>query len=204
MTIANYSELVTEITSFLDRTGDADFAARVPTFIALAEARLNRVLDDPEMEVRSTATATGQYTTLPTDFKRLVGIASGQSTYRLRQVTGSEITAFDQSNADIPRYYAIQDGSITFAPISTTTPITILYVRRLPPLTASDPTNWLLTLAPDLYLYGSLLHAEFYNANDERTRLIKSAYDEAIDELRVDAQNRRWGASPISARLGRK
>lgn len=201
MALATYGELVTEMTSFLDRAGDTDFAARVPTFIALAEARLNRLLDDPEMEVRSTATATGQYTTLPTDFKRLIGVMAG--TNRLRQVSGAEITAFDQTNTGAPRAFAISDGAITFAPISTTAAITILYVRRIPPLTAIAPTNWLLTLAPDLYLYGSLLHAEFYGANDERMLLVKSAYDEAIDELRRDGQERKWGASPLAPRLGR-
>jgi hypothetical protein len=199
MTIATYSELVTELEAYLNRT---DYTARIPTFIALTEARLNRLLDDPEMEVRSTATGTGQYTTLPSDFKRMVGVSTGNN-YPLEQVSASQITSLDQTLTGDPRKYAIADGAITFAPINSAANIAMLYIRRIPPLTAGAPSNWLLTLAPDLYLYGCLLQAHMYGWFDERIPLFKAAFDEALDEMRVDAANRRWGSAPLSPRLGR-
>lgn len=199
MTIATYGELVTELEAYLKRS---DYTARIPTFIKLTEARLNRLLDDPEMEVRATATGTGQYTTLPSDFKRMVGVSTGNY-YELQQVSASQITSLDQTNTGEPRKYAIVDGSITFAPINAAAPITMLYVRRLPGLTVAEPTNWLLTLAPDLYLYGCLLQAHLYGWYDERIPLFKAAYDEAIAELKTDGENRRWGSAPLRPRLGR-
>ena len=58
---ATYTELVAEIEAYLKRT---DYTVRIPTFLALTEARLNRLLDDPEMEVRATSIGTGQYLSL--------------------------------------------------------------------------------------------------------------------------------------------
>lgn len=200
MTIATYSELVTELEAYLKRT---DYTPRIPTFIALTEAKLNRILDDPEMEVRATATGTGQFTTLPSDFKRLVGVSVGGPYFNLEQVSGSRITSLNQTVTGNPRQYAIVDGSITFAPINSAANMTILYVRRIPALTSGSPSNWLLTLAPDLYLYGCLMQAHIFGWQDERVPGFKALYDEAIDELKKDGENRRWGSAPLAPRLGR-
>jgi len=54
------------------------------------------------------------------------------------------------------------------------------YRANLPGLSVSIQSNWLLARRPDLYLYGTLIHAEFYNWNDERLPLIKAAVDEAL------------------------
>lgn len=200
MTIATYAELVTEIEAYLDRS---DYTARIPTFIRLTEARLNRLLDDPDMEVRATAAATGQYTTLPADFKRLIGISTGGPYYNLKQVSGSAITSLDQTNVGDPRYYALVDGSISFAPINSTVPMTMLYAQTIPALTEAAPSNWLLTRAPDVYLYGALMQAHMFGWFDERVPSIKGLFDEAIEELKQDGANRRWGSAPLAPRLGR-
>jgi len=199
MTIATYSELVTALEEYLERE---DYTPNIPIFIKLTEARLNRLLDDPEMEVRATITGTGQYTELPSDFKRMVGVSVGNYG-PIEQVSGSTITALDQTITGIPRAFAISDGSITFAPIDAAANITMLYVRRIPGLTAAAPTNWLLSLAPDLYLYGCLIQASILGWDDERVPGFKALFDEAIDEMRTDASNRRWGSAPLAPRLGR-
>lgn len=193
-----YSDLVTALEGYLNR---ADYTPQIPTFITLTEARLNRLLDDPEMEQRATITGTAQYTALPSDFKRIIGVTTGG--VPLQQVSGSTITSLNQSYTGTPRQYAIVDGAITFAPISSANTISILYVRRIPPLSDSEPTNWLIELAPDLYLYGALLQAHIYGWNDERVPGFKALFDEAVEEMKADAANRRWGSAPIAPRLGR-
>jgi hypothetical protein len=199
MAIATYTELVSELEEYLDR---GDFTARIPAFIKLTEARLNRLLDDPEMETRSTATGTGQYTALPDDFGHMIGVSTGDGT-KLQQLSGAAITQLDQTITGAPRFYALVDGAITFAPIDAAAEITMLYQRRIPELTASAPTNWLLSLAPDLYLYGCLMQAHIFGWNDERVPGAKALFDEAVEELRQDASKRRWGSAPLAPRLGR-
>lgn len=199
MTIATFTDLITEVEAYLSRT---DYTARIPTFIQMTESRLNRLLDDPNMEVRATATGTGQYTTLPDDFKRMIGVSTGNN-YDLEQVSESQITSLNQTLTGDPRKYAIVGGAITFAPINSAANVSMLYVRRIPALTTVTPTNWLLTLAPDLYLYGVLLQAHLFGWFDERLPIFKAAYDEAIAELRSDGETRRWGSAPLSPRIMR-
>jgi hypothetical protein len=199
MTIATYAELLTEISAYLDRGTDLD--ARIPTFIRLTEARLNRLLEDPDMELISTSTATGEYTALPADYGSMVSISTGNGP--LTAVGSVEFAGYDRTVTGIPRNYAIVDGSVSFAPFNSTTPITIIYRRTIPALAAANQTNWLLTRAPDVYLYGALVQASAFLVDETQVALWKSAYDEAIQELRMDGDRRKWGAGPIAPRIRR-
>ena len=55
--------------------------------------------------------------------------------------------------------------------------------QKIPALSDSATTNWLLTAHPDLYLFGSLVGAEMSGVNDERAPLWKARRDEILDEV---------------------
>jgi len=195
--IADRNSLIAAVGDWLDRD---DLAARAGTFIQLAEARLNRLLDDPEMEVTATYSADGDWTPLPEDFGSMVSISTGNGSL---QATGPVEFASYRSIGGTPRRYSIYDGGIGFAPTNASATIALVYKRRLPALSESTPTNWLLTLAPDAYLYGALVQAEGFLAEDDRVAGWKAMFDEAIGELRGDADKRRWGSGPIAPRINR-
>lgn len=68
-----------------------------------------------------------------------------------------------------PRYASIVNGVARFAPTPDATYATrLVYRTALPELTDEAPTNWLLTGHPQIYLYGSLLHAAPFLKEDER------------------------------------
>lgn len=196
MSISTYPDLVAAVGDWLDRD---DLATRASTFVQLAEARMNRLLDDPEMEITLTGAATGGTVSLPDDFGALVSVSTGDG--RLSQVGSAEYNGFRMVGGT-PRYYSVGDGAIRFAP-DTVGAVTLVYRRRIPALSTEFPTNWLLTLAPDAYLYGALVQAEGFLAEDERISGWKAAFDEAIAELRVDGDRRKWGAGPIAPRINR-
>lgn len=198
MSLAAYSDLVTAIGEWLDRD---DLAARAPDFIRLAEARLDRLLSDPDMEVTSTATASGAATALPDDFGEMVSITTGEGP--LKAMGPADFAGIDATITGTPRFYTIADGSLSFAPADTDAEITMVYRRTIPALTAANTSNWLLARAPDCYLYGALVQAEAYLAEDDRLPLWKGAFDEAIEELRRDSARRKWGAGPIAPRIRR-
>lgn len=199
MSIATFAELKTAIGDWLDRD---DLSARSADFIMLAEKRLNRLLEDPEMEQISTATASGDTTALPSDFGSMVSISDGVG--RPLTAMGSvEFAGIDRTISGEPRYYTIEDGSITFAPGNATAAIRMVYRRTIPALSDSNTTNWLLTRAPDLYLYGALVQASAFLAEDDRAGLWKSAFDEAISELMADGAKRKWGAGTLAPRIKR-
>ena len=196
MSLANYSDLVSAIGAWLDRD---DLAERAPDFIRLAEARMNRLLDDPEMEISFTGTPVDGALVLPADYGEMVSLTAGRG--RLSAVGPDQFTDFISQPGE-PRYYSISGRTMRFAPVGAG-PVTMVYRRRIPSLTADSATNWLMSLAPDAYLYGSLVQASAYLAEDDRVMAWKAVFEEAIAELRVDAARRKWGAGPIAPRINR-
>lgn len=196
--IEDRAGLISAVGDYLDRD---DLAAKAPTFIQVAEARLNRLLDDPEMEAIWETAAAGDFTPLPADFGSMVSISTGDGP--LLATGPVEFAAYDTTITGAPRHYVIADGSISFWPGTSTANIRMIYRRRLPPLTEAAPTNWLLSLAPDVYLYGALVQASAFLAEDDRLSLWKGAFDEAIAELRADGNRRKWGAGPLGPRIRR-
>lgn len=193
-----YYDLLEDVSDTLDRD---DVETRLPRWLKLVEARLNRLLEDPEMEVTSTAAATGDFTALPTDFGEMISVSTGNG--RLSPVGPVEFATFDTAISGIPRYYVIQDGAIGFYPGNSTANIAMLYRRQIPALTVIAPTNWLLERAPDVYLYGVLLQANAWSLDTEAASGWKRLWDEAIGELRVDGARRRYGAGTLAPRIRR-
>lgn len=194
MSIATHSELVTAIGDWLDRD---DLAARASDFIRLTEARLNRLLDDPDMEVETTLTGDGA--ALPADLGQIISIGTADGN-RLAPMSNTEYAAL-QPISGASRFYTLRGGSIYYYPGAAN--VTLVYRRTIPALTADAPTNWLLDRAPDAYLYGALVQASAFLSEDDRIGLWKSAFDEAINELRADGARRKWGSGPIAPRIRR-
>lgn len=198
MSIATYAELVAAVGDWLDR---ADLASRVPTFIQMAEARLNRLLADPEMDVTTTTTASSNATALPSDFAEMISVSVGHG--KLQSIGPVEFATYNTSITGTPTRYAVIDNAIHFAPANASAVITMVYRRGIPALGVTLPTNWLLARAPDVYLYGALVQASGFLSEDDRIGMWKAAFDEAIAELRQDGERRKWGAGTLAPRIAR-
>lgn len=193
-----YADLLEDVADTLDRD---DVETRLPRWLKLVEARLNRLLDDPEMEVVSESIATGEYTALPSDFGEMVSISTGDGP--LHPAGAVEFATYDTAISGTPRYYTIQDGAIGLWPGNASATIRMVYRRNLPPLTVLAPTNWLLERAPDVYFYGVLLQANAWDVDNEAASNWKSLWDEAIAELKMDGARRKYGAGTLSPRIRR-
>lgn len=197
MAFGTRADLADAITGWLNRS---DLALRIPDFIRLAEVRMNRLLRDPDQIVTTPLAFTAGSASLPADFGQM--IALGGEGERLTQVTPGEFGSY-RSEAGTATVYAVSGDGINILPTMASASIPITYYRAIEPLVSDASTNWLLDRAPDLYLYGSLLQAEFYGWNDERLGTIKTAWDEGVAELRIDGENRRWGAAPLAPKIRR-
>ena len=198
MSLDTYTGLVAEVGNWLDRP---DLAARVPTFIRLVESKVNRRLSDPDMEQVSTSTASSDYTALPDGFGEMVSISTGD--LPLAPMSAVEYAGIDSAITGRPRFYIIVDGAIGFYPRDATAAIRIVYRKNVPALTSSNATNWLLTRAPDVYLYGALTEASAFLVEDDRAGSWKALFDQAMAELMIDADRRRWGVGPLAPRIRR-
>lgn len=146
MALANYADLLAGVANWLQRS---DLTARIPEFIALAEAEFNRRLRTIEMEARATATLTSDALAVPTDFIGLRSVKIDKTL--LDYVTPSELFD-DESTGGYPFRYTVSDGQFFFRPAPTSGTVKIDYYGKIPALTTTNTTNWLMTKHPDLYL----------------------------------------------------
>lgn len=202
MTIATYSGLLTEIDAWLNRS---DLTDRVPTFIRLFEARMNRRLRDPDMECQSTQVTTADTSNyaLPADCRKVRELyLAADPTVTLGYMSPQAMreTYADNTTGE-PVVYTIIGNEVVLAP----TPdgeytLTLTYTQEIPDLNATDTTNWLLTDHPDAYLWGSLCMAEAFLQNDDRLKVWKAAWDEALGEIVREGNQRRVTGGPLSMR----
>lgn len=195
MPISNYAELKTAVEEWLAHD---DITARVEDLISLAESSLNRRLSlrQSHTTVSGTLAGTG-IITLPTDYLEMEGfrIDGAVSGGKLIYLSPSEFRNSDLNfGTGFPTHYTIVGNTIKCikTPDSAVYTYDLDYLARIPALSVTSDENWLLTLAPDLYLYHSLLQAEPYLHNDERIQLWKLMSDNAIHELQGQDMRARY------------
>lgn len=185
MAISTYAELQTAITTWAMRTGDAGFTAAVPDFITLCERLINGQLRVREMEATATLTLASDGTaTLPADFiaPRDV-VALGYSPPRLLQAISPDYAVREHPfDGDEPQHFTVTGTTIDTHPKGTGD-VRLRYFQRVPALSDASPTNWLLTKAPDVYLYGSLIQAAPFMMDDQRIQVWGTLFDKGMAAL---------------------
>jgi hypothetical protein len=182
MSIDSYAGLLQAVGDYAVRT---DMGARAPEFVALAEARLNRVLRVRPMVGRTALSLGAEYVSLPADYLGVRTLSlDGSPRGRLEFVTPDQMDQLKASRgaAGRPEAYAIAGTELRLHPAPDAAyGAELSYFRRLPPL-ASNTSNWLLAAAPDAYLYGALVQLGILT-EDERLPAWSEAWNAAIGEL---------------------
>jgi len=162
--LANYTDLVAAIQDFMmDRS---DLATPAPDFIALGEFIINygssqiEPLRCREMEAIATVTLTSGVGPLPSDYLQYRRVV--ETTVPRRELEYIAPAAADQqypSRAAGPgNHFTIIGANLyTFPLVATSCELT--YYQAVPALTSGDPTNWLMTKNPGIYLRASLMQA---------------------------------------------
>jgi hypothetical protein len=199
MAISNYTELNTAVANWLDRD---DLTDRIPEFIALAEARFNRLLRIRAMEEKQTAsTVAGQRNlALPAYFIQMRNLQINTSPITPMQYVTPEIydRLYGSTGTGTPQMYTIIADEIQLGPIpSSVQTIEMLFYKKFDSITAVSPTNWMITNAPDVYLYGCLLEAEPFIMNDPRAQLWATAFQQAISDIQEQDNKDRHSGSAL-------
>ncbi len=184
----NYGQLQEMIAKRLGRTNLGDV---IPSFVALAEARLYTGSRDFDVQVAPLrinamlATESESLASLPAGFLSMqrLTVNDGAGPRALEYVTPERFAGLMPTG--FARYYTFQDGGIAVEggqPAS----FTMSYYRRFPALTADADTNWLLENCPSAYLYGALIEAYAHLKDDARIPLAARMYASAVNGL-IDA-----------------
>lgn len=199
MAISTYSELNTAVANWLDRD---DLTDRIPEFIALCEARFNRLLRIRAMEYKQTAsTVAGQRNlALPTGFIQMRNLQMNASPIVPMQYVTPEIydRLYGSTSTGTPEMYTIIADEMQLGPIpASAQTIEMLFYKKFNALTIVDTTNWMITNAPDVYLYGCLLEAEPFIMNDPRVQLWATAFKQAITDMQEQDNKDRHSGSAL-------
>jgi hypothetical protein len=184
MALSTYADLKAAIASWLNR---ADLSSTIPDFIRLAESTLNDVLRQADMITQSTGiTITSGKATLPADALEIVYAQVGSTEDEpLEQISPQQLTMLRRTRtrgAANPRFFAIIGRQIVVTPTPAFGTLDINYYQRIPTLVGGldSGTNWLLTDAPHLYLYTSLLHATPFLMDDARYAVFQNAVSQQV------------------------
>lgn len=209
--IVDYASLRSAVTEYLARDQDTTLIARIPTFVQLAEAKFNRQLFVRQMEQRATAlvnlaSSEPEFVALPSDFQsmRRVRLSSVTGKPALEFKSGTQIDEYRFETFNVsgrPRYFTVFGDELEIAPTPDAAyTIEMVYRRNIPPLAEHDP-NWLLTLAPDLYLYGALLESAPYIKEDSRIQTWGLGFTAALNDLNNLGLRSTFNAGPMTVRV---
>jgi hypothetical protein len=204
MALANYTELQTTMTETLNRD---DMAAVIPSFIALAEAQINRDIRHWRMETRSSGqqSAGDAYMQVPANWVETIRFSvtdGGTSPISMSDsTTMAEKRSKYNDQYGKPTEYTLEAGQFHLYPTPIEeTNVELVYTAQVPDL-ATNSTNWLLSYAPDVYLYGSLLHSAPYLQDDARVAVWAQLYSAGVTRLNEASNSAKHSGSNLKSKV---
>jgi hypothetical protein len=161
MALNNLAGLRAAALAWIERTGDPAAETIVDDCVTLCESRINKTPDFriSHMETSATIVLEDGSAYLPGDFLAMKRVVAATSTPYVLDYAEPGTYGPTASAPLEGQFYTIVGLKIRARTSST---LTILYYARVPALTGTDNTNWLLSKAPDIYLYGTIM--EMLNA----------------------------------------
>jgi hypothetical protein len=204
MALNTFTALKASIADFLNRD---DLTAVIPDFISLAEAQINRDVRHWKMEARSSGQQSSgdEYMQIPNDWVETIRLhLTGTGTSVVNLVSRDSMAdkrAGQEDTAGTPIMYTHADGQFQLYPTpSTDTDFELLYFQKIPSL-ISNSDNWLLLEAPDVYLYGALLHSAPYLAEDQRVAVWAQMYSASVQRLNEVSEDARFSGSGLKLKV---
>ena len=197
----SWAELKAELADWANRT---DLTTQIPSFIATAERRFNRMLRTPEMEEVVAATTSAATITLPADFLAVRALyLDADPIVVLEPMTPGELRGrYAAATTGLPQNYALQSGNeLLFGPAPDAEHAIVLnYWKKIPALGAAQPSNWLLDAHPDLYRAATLVELHLF-LKDERAAAIWEERTRAlVEELNALGRRKAAGGAPVRIR----
>ena len=190
MALANYTDLKAAVATALSRT---DKTAEIVDWVTLAEKRLNRNLRLLQMETTASLTLSADATTiaLPTGFLELIDLYYDSDFWQPTQHTRVDVDFLGEADSKArPNHFTISDTLVFDRPADQAYAMTMVYYKAWD--LASDTTNWLMTNAPDAYLYSTLIASCPTTRNWSNAAQWADYLKASLKDLNtLDARNRR-------------
>lgn len=211
--ITDYASLRQTIADWLAR---ADLTNQIPTFIQLAEKRMNKDLRVLDMHTQVTGVATDKQIIIPDDCLEIASVRILLGTIYKEihplppeRLADKEITTYfpigyvrigsilyligGNTSAESPLSYSMAYYT-TISALSDTP--TVVEAPGGGTTTIYNNNNWLLTKEPGMYLYASLIETAPYLKDDPRLAVWGQQYNDILSAMRKADDRARYGNAP--------
>lgn len=208
--ITTWTLLKNAIEDHLNRS-DVDDEGVSAMLIDFAEARFNREIRHPQMLDRDDAfTVDSQYEDVPAGFLEAKRFALNTNPTQILEFISFEEMGEKRSrnltSSGRPLYYTITGalaGGMSFeflpSPEQAYTGL-LVYYQRVPALSVSQATNWLLDNHPDVYLAACLSEAHLYFPDPEEYAKWEARTLAGIQSINNAGQSAAFGTPKMVAR----
>lgn len=184
--ISTYQELVTAVQDYSLRSD-----APIDLFIRLTESDIATFLIHYRAETELTININSSNSiTLPADHVKTRAIA-------IDGITPTPVGIFDNKIYPDQITYYQSGNQLNFRSANSMSKATIAYYARVPALSATANTNWLLTHFPSIYLYSALAGLYKWAKDAEAEADAKASMMEAINTLLEDHKQGTAVTNPI-------
>lgn len=187
MGIANFSELRTQIASWVNRTDLT--TAQLSLFVAAAESDIRNDLETREGWQSASGTVTSNTITVPDGFLTVRSLTVDD--YVLDYVPQSTLLQKDQDGY-VSGYYTIENDTIT---VLGGTNYVLHYVGTLTSLSGDSDSNWLLKNAPNVYLWAGCKYASVFLRDAEGATGFHTLYSQAVAQLNAKEARGKYGSN---------
>lgn len=184
--------------------GRDDLTAQIPTFIQLAEKRLNRELRLRVMERRAETDVQAFQDAVPLPWRREAGnwdvfMEMRDLVWQDKDGTRRNLTYAPPDEyavtraAGLPRQYTIIGRDLFLLPAPDVAgKLALTYYAEIPPLGPKQPDNAVLLTAPDVYFYATLLESVPFTRGSAPAELWGQFFSGAKNKLDAAEQRARF------------
>lgn len=177
MALSTYSELKVSAAAWLNRT---DLTSIVGDFVTLAESDIRNDVRVQAMETRATGTLTGETLAHPTRYIEARTLFVGGKQYKYRTPEKYQILS-DAGSTE--RVFTSIGQSLYILGGTSGDAYVLVYWQSFAPFSADADTNWVLTNAPDVYLWATCKQGAVWLKDQMQEARFGSLYASAVSRL---------------------
>lgn len=200
MPITNYATLVTALDGTTGWSHRGDITARIPEFIALAEADMQVRCKLVDFEATGTVAVVAGVGALPADFNGMRSVYwDGDVKTPLRYVVPDRFDSYRNDTGDTPNYYTISGASLLVNQAASGN-AKLTYQAKFTAISGAVATNALITNFPDVYLHGTLAQIALWAEDDVKAQRELSLMDAVVNRIRTNNADRKYAGGTLQVR----
>ena len=185
MSISSFSDLKTQIASWVNRTDLTD--AQLALFIGAAESDIRNDVEVRDSDSSTTGSIAAGTFAAPSDFLYARMVTVDDHVLDYLPPSGYQQKVDDEYTSG---YYTIKDSA--FHVLGGTTYV-LEYVAKIADLSSTNTSNWILANSPNLYLWGACKYASVFLRDSEGASGFNALYRDAVLQLNKVEKRYRTG-----------